>query len=191
MAPVEILNPQPGERILDLAAAPGGKTTQIFSRMGNTGLVVANEVHPGRVWDLAENLERWGARNTIVLNETPARLAEKFDSFFDRVLLDAPCSGEGMFRKSAAARKDWSPELVDRCAARQTIVLNQAARMLSPGGTIVYSTCTFSPQENEAVIARFLENHPEFELEESDRIPLSCLEDRTGQQRRHLPLHLN
>lgn len=171
MAPVEILNPQPGERVLDLAAAPGGKTTQIVSRMENTGLVVANEIHPQRVWDLAENLERWGVQNAIILNENPARLVDNFSGYFDRVLLDAPCSGEGMFRKSAAARSDWSPTLVNHCASRQTVLLDQAAHMLRPGGIMVYSTCTFAPEENEAVVARFLSHHPEFKLADSKLFP--------------------
>jgi len=171
MAPVEILDPQPGERVLDLAAAPGGKTTQIVSRLDNTGLVVANEIHPRRVWDLAENLERWGAHNTIILNESPARLADSFHLYFDRVLLDAPCSGEGMLRKSASARQDWSIEHVARCAERQSGLLDQAVLLLRPGGTTVYSTCTFSPQENEAVIAGFLERHPDFTLVNCPPIP--------------------
>ncbi len=171
MAAVEILDPQPGEHVLDLAAAPGGKTTQIVSRMENTGLLVANEIHPRRAWDLAENLERWGARNTIILNESPARLEDSFHHYFDRVLLDAPCSGEGMFRKSASARQDWSVEHVDRCAARQSGLLDQAAALLRPGGMMVYSTCTFSPQENEGVIAGFLKRNPDFMLLECAPLP--------------------
>lgn len=164
MAAVEILDPQPGERVLDLAAAPGGKATQIASKMGSTGLLVANDIHLKRVWELAENLERWGARNTVILNESPERLAERFPNYFHRILLDAPCSGEGMFRKSENARREWSPELVRSCAIRQAAILEQAARMLLPGGTIVYSTCTFAPEENEALIAGFLLAHPEFEI---------------------------
>lgn len=171
MAPVEFLDPQPGDRVLDLAAAPGGKTTQIVSRMENTGLLVANEIHPRRVWALAENLERWGARNTIILNENPDRLLNIFSLYFDRILLDAPCSGEGMFRKSASAREDWSPEHVRKCATRQSDLLEKATKMLRPGGILVYSTCTFSPLENEAVIAEFLNNHPEFSLLECPSRP--------------------
>ena len=120
MAVAEILAPEPGERVLDLSAAPGGKTTHLAALMANQGLLVANEIHPRRVWELAENLERCGVTNAVVLNETPQRLAVKFDAYFDRVLVDAPCSGEGMFRKSAAARQDWSPELVRSCAIRQS-----------------------------------------------------------------------
>ncbi len=166
MAAVELLAPRPGEHVLDLSAAPGGKATHLVALMQNEGLLVANEIHPQRVWELAENLERWGARNTVITNETPLRLAEHFGAFFDRVLVDAPCSGEGMFRKSAAARRDWSPELVQGCAIRQQEILEQAARLVKPGGWLAYSTCTFNIVENEMVIAKFNQQHPDFELVE-------------------------
>ena len=157
MAVGSLLDSQPGERVLDLAAAPGGKATHLAGLMGGSGWLVANEIHSHRAWELAENLERWGARNVTVLNETPERLAAHFGAVFDRVLLDAPCSGEGMFRKSASARRDWSPEYVAGCALRQSNILEQAGKLVRPGGRLVYATCTFNPQENEAVIARFLE----------------------------------
>ena len=160
----EVLFPQPGEKILDLAAAPGGKTTHLASFMGNKGLLVANDIHPKRVWDLAENLERCGVTNAVVTNESPERLSNHFSDFFDRVLLDAPCSGEGMFRKSERARKEWKPELPHSCAIRQSGILEYAARMLKPGGYMAYTTCTFSTEENERVIAKFLDEHPEFDL---------------------------
>ena len=159
MAVVELLAPQPGEKVLDLSAAPGGKSTHMITRMQNLGLLVANEMHPKRAWDLAENLERWGAHNTTILNEDPRRLADHFGAFFDRVLVDAPCSGEGMFRKSQAARTAWTPRLVQSCALRQLNILDEAARLVRPGGMLAYSTCTFAPEEDENVIARFLENH--------------------------------
>ena len=164
MAVAELLDPQPGERVLDLAAAPGGKATHIASLMRGQGLLVANEMHPKRAWDLAENLERWGARNAAITNEPPERLAERFGGYFDRVLLDAPCSGEGMFRKSEAARREWSPALVAGCAQRQSSILEHAARLVRHGGRLVYSTCTFAPEEDEEVIARFLDGHDEFEM---------------------------
>jgi NOL1/NOP2/sun family putative RNA methylase len=164
MAAAEILDPHPGEKVLDLAAAPGGKTTHLASLMKNTGMLVANEIHPRRVWDLAENLERCGVKNAIITNETPEHLAQHFGEYFDRVLLDAPCSGEGMFRKTAIARKEWKPELVHSCALRQSIILEQTARLVKPGGSIVYTTCTFSPEENEGVIDGFISKHPEFDL---------------------------
>jgi 16S rRNA C967 or C1407 C5-methylase (RsmB/RsmF family)/NOL1/NOP2/fmu family ribosome biogenesis protein len=164
MVAVELLDPQPGERILDLAAAPGGKATAIASKLRGAGLLVANEVHGKRAWELAGNLERWGARNAIVANETPARLAARWPGYFDRVLVDAPCSGEGMFRKGDAARLEWTPGLVRGCAARQDEILDLAARLARPGGTLVYATCTFAPEENEGSVARFLAHHPEWEL---------------------------
>jgi NOL1/NOP2/sun family putative RNA methylase len=166
MAVAETMSPQPGERILDLCAAPGGKTTHLAALMGDQGLLVANEIHRQRVWELAENLERCGVTNATILNETPARLATHFGAYFDRVLVDAPCSGEGMFRKSAAARQDWSPELVQSCAIRQSAILDEAVKMVRPGGWLAYSTCTFNPQENEGVIARLLGEHPELEIVE-------------------------
>jgi NOL1/NOP2/sun family putative RNA methylase len=164
MAAVEILAPQPGEKVLDLAAAPGGKSTHLAALMNNTGLLVANEIHPNRVWDLAQNLERCGVRNAIITNETPQRLANHFGDFFDRVILDAPCSGEGMFRKSETARSNWVISTPKSCALRQVTILEQAAQLVRIGGKLVYSTCTYSPEENEAVLDIFLSAHPDFEL---------------------------
>jgi NOL1/NOP2/sun family putative RNA methylase len=163
-AVVEILAPQPGEKVLDLAAAPGGKTTHLASRMQNQGLLVANEIKTKRIGHLAANLERWGAHNVTVINETPERLAEFFGPFFDRVLVDAPCSGEGMFRKDRAAILGWSEDAILGCAVRQNAILNYSARLVRPGGRLCYSTCTFAPEENETVIYQFLENHPEYLL---------------------------
>lgn len=165
MAAAETLAPQSGEKILDLTAAPGGKATHMAALMNNNGLLIANEIHPKRVWDLVENLERCGVTNAIVLNETPQRLADHFGEFFDRVMVDAPCSGEGMFRKSEVARKEWKPELARSCAIRQSAILEQAARMVKQGGRIAYTTCTYSPEENEGVIDGFLSQHPEFSIE--------------------------
>lgn len=158
MAAAEMLAPHPGEKVLDLSAAPGGKTTHLAARMRGKGLLVANEIHPQRVWDLAENLERWGIQNAIITHETPQRLADHFGAFFDRVLVDAPCSGEGMFRKNPGARAEWSPELVQSCAVRQSAILRTASKLVRPGGWLAYTTCTFSPEENEDIIYRFLES---------------------------------
>jgi len=171
MAVAEILDPRPGEIVLDLAAAPGGKSTHIAALMQNSGLLVANDVHPKRVWELSENLERWGAKNVAITNETPASLAARWPSRFDRVLLDAPCSGEGMFRRNQTARQDWSIELINGCALRQSNILKEAALLLQPGGILVYSTCTFAPEENEGVISAFLSAHPDFTLEEIRQAP--------------------
>ena len=163
MAVAEILAPQPGERVLDLCAAPGGKSTHLASLMHNKGLLVSNEIVASRARILNENLERLGLPG-VVMNEDPARLAAAWGSYFDRVLVDAPCSGEGMFRKNPDAALEWSESVVLACARRQTEILQSAAQLLKPGGTLVYSTCTFSNEENEQVIERFLEQHPDFEL---------------------------
>ena len=165
MAPAELLDPRPGERVLDLCAAPGGKSTQIAGKLAGEGLLVCNEIHPKRAAILASNVERLGIANALVLNEHPARLAERFPGYFDRVLVDAPCSGEGMFRKHDAAFEDWSPETVAMCARRQAEILDSAAVMLRPGGRLVYSTCTFSPEENEGSVADFLHRNAEFSVE--------------------------
>jgi NOL1/NOP2/sun family putative RNA methylase len=166
MLPAEVLAPAPGELVIDLAAAPGGKSTHLASLLQGEGYLVANEIHPRRVWELAQNLERWGVKNASITNETPQRLVDHFGACFDKVLLDAPCSGEGMFRKSEAARLDWSPALVESCARRQSQLIEQAARLVRPGGSLLYTTCTFSAEEDEGVIAAFIESHPEFELQE-------------------------
>ena len=168
MAPAVLLNPRPGERILDLCAAPGGKTTQIAGKMGGQGLLVCNEIHPKRAKILSQNVERMAISNALVLNEAPATLAQRFPGFFDRILVDAPCSGEGMFRKEAAAVADWTEELVDMCARRQGEILDAAAKMLRPGGRLVYSTCTFAPREDEEAVAAFLARHPDFAPEKVD-----------------------
>lgn len=164
MAVAEVLAPQPGDRVIDLAAAPGGKSTHLVTLMADAGLLVANEVEPGRTRALAENLERWGARHAIITNSEVSRLGEQWGAVFDRVLLDAPCSGEGMFRKSQTAVDQWSQGLIDGCALRQRRLLDSAAQLVRPGGWLVYSTCAFAPEENEEVIADFVARHPGFSL---------------------------
>lgn len=163
MAPAELLEVQPGERVLDLCAAPGGKSTQIAARLRGEGFLLCNEINASRAKILSENVERMGIVNAYVTNETPERLAEVFPEYFDKILVDAPCSGEGMFRKNELACEEWSPENVDMCAKRQDGILDCAARMLRLGGRMVYSTCTFAPAENEGSVSRFLERWPEFE----------------------------
>lgn len=165
MAPVSLLDPQPGERICDLCAAPGGKTTQIAGRMKGEGLLLCNEINPKRAKILSRNIERMGVANALVTNEHPQTLCERFEGFFDRVLIDAPCSGEGMFRKEEAAVTDWSQETVEMCARRQAEILHSGASMVRPGGRLVYSTCTFAPEEDEQAVAHFLQEHPQFTLE--------------------------
>ena len=168
MAPASLLDAQPGERVLDLCAAPGGKSTQLAGAMQGRGLLVCNEIHPKRARVLSGNVERLGFPNALVLNESPERLSARFPGWFDRVLVDAPCSGEGMFRKEDAAVTDWSEDTVAMCAARQKTILDEAAKLLRPGGRLVYSTCTFAPEENEGVIARFLATHPDYRIEAVD-----------------------
>ena len=162
MSAVALLDPQPGERVCDLCAAPGGKTTQIAGRMMGQGFLLCNEYSPKRAKILSRNIERLGVANALVTNETVDRLAARLEGFFHRVLVDAPCSGEGMFRKEEAAVTDWSQETVEMCARRQGEILDHAAKLVRPGGRLVYSTCTFAPEENEQAVEAFLSRHPEF-----------------------------
>ncbi len=164
MAVATLAEVQPGERVLDLCAAPGGKTTQLAASLQGKGLLVSNEIHPARAKILAQNVERMGITNAIVTNETPKALSKRFPEFFDRIVVDAPCSGEGMFRKDEDACKHWSPENVIMCAERQGEILQCAAQMLRPGGTLVYSTCTFAPEENEGSINTFLKENLDFKI---------------------------
>lgn len=166
MAAVELLDPKPGECVLDLCAAPGGKTSHIASRLGGSGFLLSNEIHPQRAKILSQNVERMGIPNAVVTNEAPKALKARFPGFFDKIVVDAPCSGEGMFRKDETAREEWSPDHVALCAGRQQEILQSAAAMLKAGGRMVYSTCTFSPEENEGTIEQFLNSHPEFSVEE-------------------------
>ena len=168
MAPVALLDPQPGEWVCDLCAAPGGKSTQIAGRMMGAGFLLCNEWSPKRAKILSRNVERMGIPNALVTNETPDALAKRFPAAFDRVLIDAPCSGEGMFRKEEAAVTDWSPETVEMCARRQADILHAGAQLVRPGGRLVYSTCTFAPEEDEMAVEAFLQSHPDFRPEPMD-----------------------
>ena len=169
MSAAALLAPKPGMRVLDLCAAPGGKSTQLATYLGDSGLLVSNEINTQRSRILSQNIERMGIKNAIVTNEDSFVLASHFPGFFNAIQVDAPCSGEGMFRKLPEAIEQWSMENVAICAARQKEILDNAAVMLKPVGTIVYSTCTFSKEENEDVIEYFLERHPDFTLEEMER----------------------
>lgn len=162
MATVAAAPVAPGMRVLDLCAAPGGKSGQLAERIGPRGVLVSNEIVPARARVLVGNLERLGVRNTVVLHRDPAGIASLFDRYFDFVLADAPCSGEGMFRKYPEAGEEWSPENVLLCAARQRDILHEASKTVAEGGYLLYSTCTFSPEENEENVVAFLASHPDF-----------------------------
>ncbi len=164
------INDWSGMRVLDMCAAPGGKTGGIAAKMGGEGVIIANEVVRSRAVQLARNIERLGIANAAVTNAYPDRIAEEFPEYFDLVVVDAPCSGEGMFRKDEGAITEWSPEHVISCAARQSAIMESAAACTAKGGRLVYSTCTFSPEENEGVIERFLSEHVDFELVEMHRL---------------------
>ena len=164
MIPVTQLDIHENMCVLDLCAAPGGKTTQIASYMKNTGILITNEPVPKRAKILAENVERMGIRNAIVTCEKPEKLSARFPEYFDRILCDAPCSGEGMFRKDPDAINEWSKENVLMCAERQRDILREAVKMLAPGGRLVYSTCTFSKEEDEENVEFVLKEFPELKL---------------------------
>lgn len=163
-APAPRLSVRPGMKVLDLCAAPGGKSSQLAAFLAGEGLLVSNEFAAARARILESNLERMGVRNALILNESPERIAQALPGYFDRVLVDAPCSGEGMFRKEPQAAAQHSEALVKRCAALGAEILDAAAETLAPGGLLVYSTCTFAPEEDEGQAAAFLMRHPEFSL---------------------------
>ena len=159
-----LLGVRPGMRVLDMCAAPGGKSSQLAAALQGRGVLVSNEYVAARADILKSNLERMGVSNAVVLNESPARIADALPEFFDRVLVDAPCSGEGMFRKEPVARQQHCEALVKQCAELGAEILDCAAAVLAPGGQLVYSTCTFAPVENEGSISWILEQCPEMEL---------------------------
>jgi len=163
---VTVLSPQPGERILDLCAAPGGKSTQIAALLNGTGLLWSNEVVPSRAQILLSNFERIGVRAGVVSSCYPQTLCGALAGFFDRVLVDAPCSGEGMFRRDGRAAEEWSEEHVASCAVRQLAILQSAQQAVRESGVLVYSTCTFSKEENEGVVTAFLRRNSGFVLED-------------------------
>ena len=176
MIPARVMNARPGERILDLCAAPGGKSTQLAAAMNHEGVLVANDPELSRARILAGNLERLGATNAVVVSALPDKLVPHWAETFDAILVDAPCSGEGMFRRDLAARQEWKPAAPLGCAARQAGILDCAAEMLRPGGRLVYATCTLNRLENEDGIAAFLSRHPDFTPEDFklEGLPPSC-----------------
>ena len=170
MCAAPLLQVRPGEKVLDLCSAPGGKGTQLAQAMRGEGVLVLNEKIPDRARVLLQNVERMGVRNAVVTCADPERLAERFCGYFDKILVDAPCSGEGMLRKEREAAKQWSEENVAMCAARQKKILQSAAGMLAPGGMLVYSTCTFSEEEDEENAEWFVRTFPEYTLLEQRKI---------------------
>lgn len=167
MAPAEALGIEPGDYVLDLCAAPGGKATAAGAKLCGEGILVANEIIPKRSAILSENIERMGIRNAVVTNESPLTLSKKYPGFFNKIIVDAPCSGEGMFRKEPGAVAEWSAAHTESCAVRQKNILDCAAELLAPGGRMVYSTCTFAPCENEGVTDCILEKYPCLRLAET------------------------
>ena len=164
MTPASCLPAEPGDVVLDLCAAPGGKATALGAALKGEGLLVANDISASRTRALLRNLELFGVTNSLIVNETPARLLERFPAYFGKILLDAPCSGEGMFRKEEALAKDWTPEKSRELSQIQRELILQAADMLRPGGLLLYSTCTFAPTEDEGVVSWLLEKRPDMKL---------------------------
>ena len=160
----QVAAPSKGSRVLDLAAAPGGKSTHLLSYLDNTGLLVSNEINFKRSKVLVENIERFGAKNVVVTNTSADKLAKVFKNYFDMIVFDGPCSGEGMFRKDPDAIQYWHKDYPSELAQLQKDILADGLKMLAPGGQLVYSTCTWSPEENEGVVAWILENYPDLEL---------------------------
>ncbi len=171
MSAAPMLDVQKGERVLDLCSAPGGKGTQLACKMQGEGLIVLNEPVESRAKILSQNVERLGIKNAVVTCELPEKLAERFTGYFDKILIDAPCSGEGMFRKNAEeARREWSEENIALCAARQSRILAEGTKMLKRGGRLVYSTCTFARAEDEEQVEKYLRLHPDMRLIKQEKL---------------------
>ena len=202
MCAVPLLEVKKGERVLDLCSAPGGKATQIASYLAGEGILVANEPFSARAKILSQNIERLGVKNAVVTCETPETLAQRFPAYFDKILIDAPCSGEGMFRKNAdEALSEWSEENIALCAKRQKRILDEGTKMLKKGGRLVYSTCTFSEEEDEGQVRDYLQSHPEMRLIKSEKLYphkiegeghfVAVFERVDGDERRELKAHKN
>lgn len=184
---VTVLSPEPGDRVLDLCAAPGGKSTQIAAMLQGEGLLWSNEYVKNRANILLSNIERMGISNAVVSSCHPEQLCEQLTGYFDKVLVDAPCSGEGMFLHDPGAIEAWSPEHVQSCAVRQKSILDSAAKTVAPNGILVYSTCTYAKEENEGVVLQFLESNPEFQLIDSG-VEFGRASEKLPQTRRIFPM---
>lgn len=166
MTPANLLPVEPGDKVLDLCAAPGGKATELGAKLNHTGLLAANDISNSRAKALLKNIELFGIPNVLVTSEPPEKLAEKFPAFFDKILIDAPCSGEGMFRKNPGMMKDWETYGPKHYSQLQRSIVPHALRMLKPGGMLLYSTCTFSPEENEGTVRFMLDLDSDLEVVE-------------------------
>ncbi|MDE6691407.1 MAG: RsmB/NOP family class I SAM-dependent RNA methyltransferase [Clostridia bacterium] len=197
MAAAPLLNVKAGERVLDLCSAPGGKGTQLAQQMCGEGIIVLNEINFSRAKILSQNVERLGITNAAVISENPQKVCDYFEGYFDKVLVDAPCSGEGMFLKEESAVKEWSEDNVRACANRQSLILDSAQKALKPNGLLVYSTCTFAPEEDEEQVENFLKKYPNFKLLSMKKLlPHECkgeghfvaLLQKTDGEEREVPL---
>jgi len=181
MLPAEVLASKPGERILDLCAAPGGKATRIAEGMNGQGIFIANDISYDRTKALLRNIERLGIENAVILSESPERLAVRFPQYFDKILIDAPCSGEGMFRRDPSATKSWENYGTSKTTSMQRDILDRADAMLRPGGSIVYSTCTFSREEDEGMIEWFIDKYKQYRVIASGNIKGVSVDSSLGQ----------
>lgn len=168
MIPAAFLDVKPGEKVLDMCGAPGGKSTELAAKLQGSGVLVSNDISHSRAKALLKNIEISGVKNAIVISENPKKLVNYFEGYFDKILIDAPCSGEGMFRKKPSMTANWEKTGVEYYNEIQKEIIEYAALLLKPGGLLAYSTCTFSPEENEGTIQHFLENHPEFQVQQVD-----------------------
>ena len=166
MTPANRLPIEPGDKVLDVCAAPGGKATELGAKLCGEGVLVANDISNSRAKGLLKNIEVFGIGNVLVLSEEPGKIEEYFTEYFDKILIDAPCSGEGMFRKDKKMVKAWEEHGPEFFAKIQRSIVTQVARMLKPGGMMLYSTCTFDPEENEGTIEYLRQQYPEFEIKE-------------------------
>lgn len=164
MTPARVLPVEPGDKVLDICAAPGGKSTELAAKLQGKGVLFSNDISNSRAKALLKNLELFGTKNAVILSEAPSKLTDRFRGYFDKILIDAPCSGEGMFRKSSAIIKNWEQYGVDYYHKLQIEIIDAVVPMLAPGGMMVYSTCTFDPSEDEGTIQYILENYPDIHV---------------------------